>query len=44
MTRNKARPIAQDYSQTEGIDFRETFAPVAHLESFRLLLCLACFC
>ncbi|KAI9196087.1 hypothetical protein LWI28_020948 [Acer negundo] len=38
IVRNKARLIAQGYSQIEGIDFEETFAPVAHLESIRLLL------
>jgi hypothetical protein len=35
---NKARLIAQGYSQVEGLDFRETFAPVAHLEAIRILL------
>ncbi|CAJ2635655.1 unnamed protein product [Trifolium pratense] len=42
VTRNKARLVAQGYSQIEGIDFDETFAPVAHLESIRLLLGVAC--
>ena len=28
ITRNKARLVAQDYSQIEGVDFGETFAPV----------------
>jgi hypothetical protein len=36
VTRNKARLVAQGYSQIEGIDFDETFAPVARLESIRL--------
>jgi hypothetical protein len=39
--RNKARLVAQGYSQVEGLDFRETFAPVAHLEVIRILLALA---
>jgi len=38
VTRNKARLIAQAYSQQEGIDYTETFAPVATLEAIRLLL------
>ena len=40
--RNKARLVAQGYTQIEGIDFDETFAPVARLESIRLLLSIAC--
>ena len=39
--RNKARLVAQGYSQVEGIDFDETFAPVARLESIRILLAYA---
>ena len=31
--RNKARLVAQGFSQVKGIDFGETFAPVARLES-----------
>ena len=42
VTRNKARLVAQGYTQIEGIDFDETFAPVARLESIRLLLGVAC--
>lgn len=41
--RNKARLVAQGYNQEEGIDFEETFAPVARLEAIRLLLGYACF-
>ena len=40
--RNKARPVAQGYSQEEGIDFDETFAPVARLEAIRMLLAFSC--
>jgi hypothetical protein len=39
--RNKAHLVAQGYSQVEGLDFRETFAPVARLESIRILLAFA---
>ncbi|GAA0159518.1 hypothetical protein LIER_16272 [Lithospermum erythrorhizon] len=42
ITRNKARLVAQEYSQVEGLDFEETFAPVARLEAIRLLLSLSC--
>ncbi|KAJ9552612.1 hypothetical protein OSB04_016657 [Centaurea solstitialis] len=36
--RNKARLVAQRYRQEEGIDYDETFAPVARLEAIRLFL------
>jgi hypothetical protein len=38
VVRNKARLVAQVYTQIEGVDFDETFAPVARLESIRILL------
>ena len=38
----KARLLAQGYSQMEGIDYDETFAPIARMESIRILLALAC--
>ena len=41
VVRNKARLVAQGYSQVEGIDFGETYAPVARLESIRILLAYA---
>jgi hypothetical protein len=39
--RNKVHLIAQGYSQVEGLDFGETFAPVARLEAIRILLAFA---
>ena len=39
--RNKARLVAQGYNQEEGIDFDETYAPVARLESIRMMLAFA---
>ena len=41
MIRNKDRLVGKEYSQVEGIDFEETFAPVAYLESIRILLAYA---
>ena len=39
--RNKARLVAQGYSQVEGVDFDESFSPVT-MESILVLLALAC--
>ena len=41
VVRNKARLVAQGFTQVEGLDFGETFAPVARLESIRILLAYA---
>jgi hypothetical protein len=38
VVRNQSRLVAQGFSQKEGIDYEETFAPVARLESIRILL------
>jgi hypothetical protein len=42
VVRNKTHLVAYRYTQVEGIDFYETFAPVARLESIRTLLEIAC--
>jgi len=36
VVRNKARLVAKVYNQEEGIDFDETFAPIAQLEAIRI--------
>jgi hypothetical protein len=43
VTRNKARLVAQGFTQIEGLDFGETYAPVARLESIRILLAFATY-
>ncbi|GKE43362.1 retrovirus-related pol polyprotein from transposon TNT 1-94 [Tanacetum coccineum] len=36
--KNKARLVAQGYNQQEGIDYKETFSPVARLEAIKIFL------
>nr|GEU32047.1 copia protein [Tanacetum cinerariifolium] len=42
VSRNKARLVAQGYNQQEGINYDETYAPVARLGSIRILLAYVC--
>ena len=41
VTRNKARLVSQGFTQIEGLDFGETYAPVARPKSIRILLAYA---
>ena len=40
--RNKVRLVCKGYAQVEGIDFEETYAPVARIEAIRIFLALSC--
>nr|GEV57120.1 retrovirus-related Pol polyprotein from transposon TNT 1-94 [Tanacetum cinerariifolium] len=42
-TKNKARLVAQGYSQEERIDYDETFAPVARMEAIKIFLAFATY-
>ena len=42
MIRNKARLVCKGYAQIEGIDFEETYAPIAKMEAIRMALAYAC--
>ena len=43
VVRNKARLVAKGYNQEEGIDYEETYALVARLESIIMLCAFACY-
>ncbi|GKD81489.1 putative ribonuclease H-like domain-containing protein [Tanacetum coccineum] len=43
VVRNKTRLVAQGYTQKEGINYDEVFAPVARIEAIRLFLAYASF-
>jgi hypothetical protein len=43
VVRNKTHLFTQGFSQVEGLDFVEIFAPVARLESIRILLAFAAY-
>ncbi|GJU28022.1 putative ribonuclease H-like domain-containing protein [Tanacetum coccineum] len=43
MIRNKARLVAQEYTQEAGIDYNEVFSPVTRIEAIRLFLAYASF-
>ena len=43
VTRKKARLVCKGYAQVEGINFEETFAPVARLEAIIMFLTFSCY-
>ena len=43
IVRKKTRLVAQGYNQQEGIDYEETFPPVARLEAIKTLFPFACY-
>ena len=40
VTKSKAQLVAKGYAQVAGLDFEETFSPVARLESIHILLAM----
>ena len=43
MIRNKAILVCKGYAHMEGIDFEETYAPIARLEAIIMFLALSCY-
>ena len=41
--RNKARLLCNGYAQVEGIEFEETFSPIARLQATRMFLAFVCY-
>ena len=42
VTKNKAKLVCKGYAQVEGIDFEETFSPMARMEAIKMTLAYAC--
>jgi hypothetical protein len=43
VTGKKARLVCKGYAQVKGIEFEETFSPVARMEAIKLILDYDCF-
>ena len=43
ITRNNSRLVVQSYKQEEGIDYDETFDPVAQIEAIKILIAFIAF-
>jgi hypothetical protein len=37
VTKNKTRLVCKGYAQVEGVDFEETFAPIAEMEAIKII-------
>jgi hypothetical protein len=42
VSKHKARLVAEGFIQKHGIDYNEVFAPIARIETMRLVVTLAC--